>query len=99
MQHLVRLPVGPGSDLSALKIISIFLSVVVLSWNRSLGHCTHTAAKTTEKMFKKPLFEPLESLVPPCCKMLGPWSESVWAAVMFLVNWYDIKLKSSAEII
>jgi len=52
VQHLLRLPAGPGSDLSALEITSIFLSVVVgLSWNGSLVRCTRAAARTEGKMF------------------------------------------------
>lgn len=46
----LRLPARPGSDLSALKITSIFLSVVVvLSWNRSLVHCTPHSCKDGSK--------------------------------------------------
>lgn len=72
MQHLVRLPAGPGSDLSALKTTRIFLSVVVLSWSHSLVCCTCTAVRTTEQMFKKLLLVSLKSLMPLCCKVLSP---------------------------
>lgn len=63
MQHLVRLPAGPGSDPSALKITRISLSVV-LSWSHSLVHSTCTAVRTTEQMFKKLLLVSLKSLMP-----------------------------------